>query len=86
MRLTKYHADWCQPCKTLTVIMKGMTYDEVDIETQAGGDEARFYNVRSLPTLVLNDNDNGFVSMLVGLRSRQEISRWLSENNASDLG
>ena len=85
MRLTKYHADWCQPCKTLTVIMKGMTYDEVDVEAEAVGGEAHPYNVRALPTLVLSD-ENGFVSMLVGLRSRQEISRWLSENNASDLG
>lgn len=91
MTLYKFYADWCQPCKTLTQVMKSVGCDYVDVnvedddepivDTYTARGLAMLYNVRSVPTLVLAEDDMTEVAKLSGLRTQQQISAWLSKHS-----
>ena len=63
MKLLKFHATWCGPCKALSQVMEAskdkwnIPVAEIDID--ADRNVAMEYGIRSVPTLILVDeNDN----------------------------
>ena len=59
MKILKFAAEWCGPCKMLSKTLEG--YDEVPIEEidiDKHQEVAIRYGIRGVPTLVLLD-DNG---------------------------
>lgn len=91
MTLYKFYAEWCQPCKTLSQIMKSVDvhYINVDVEdddepvidTYTGRGLAMLYNVRSVPTLVLASDDMTEAAKMSGLRTKAEIQEWLAKHS-----
>ena len=77
MKLLKFYAEWCQPCKTLVEKMK--TWDEnllqivenIDIDSPWGRNLCQQYNVRSIPTIILVD-DTGTVVYRPGFPEKSE--------------
>jgi thioredoxin 1 len=68
MKLLKFSASWCGPCKMLTKVMESVefpyTVEEVDIE---GNEElVAKYGVRGVPTLILLDDNNEVVVVHIG--------------------
>lgn len=66
-KLYVFGADWCSGCKQMKTMLKqnNVPFEEVDIDTDQGGDLAMQYAVRSLPTLVAVD-DEGWIATWVG--------------------
>lgn len=62
----KFSASWCQPCKTLTKRLhdKGLTLPEYDIDNPSNKALMEKYNIRSVPTVVVDDD--GLVQVFVG--------------------
>lgn len=59
MKILKFQAEWCGPCKMLSKTLEG--YDEIEIQEidiDADQEVAIRYSIRGVPTLVLLD-DNG---------------------------
>jgi thioredoxin 1 len=55
-QLIKFSASWCQPCKSLASNMKNVDFGEVEVkevDIDDNFDEAKKYNIRGVPTLVL---------------------------------
>lgn len=52
-----FSADWCSGCKTLKSQLKakGVQFTEVDMDTPEGMKEGSLNGVRSLPTIILGD-------------------------------
>jgi len=52
-----FTADWCSGCKTLKSQLKakGVQFTEVDMDTTEGMKEGALNGVRSLPTIILGD-------------------------------
>ena len=87
VRLKDFYADWCGPCKTQDPILEEIEEDrngEVEFE-KINVDEqqeiANEYQVRSLPTLVI-ENDDGVVERFIGVTQRDQIETALEEAGA----
>lgn len=75
MKIVKFEADWCQPCKALAKVMEGMDYTAIDIETEDGEELARSYGVRGLPTLMFVADDGEVLGVHMGLMSRNTLDQ-----------
>jgi thioredoxin 1 len=83
VQLKDFHADWCGPCKTQDPILDdleddygGVEFEKVDVDQNQ--DVANQYQVRSLPTLII-ENDDGVVERFVGVTQREDIEAALQE-------
>jgi thioredoxin 1 len=75
--LKDFYADWCGPCKTQDPILEDLEeeYEDVEFEkinVDEQQDVANEYQVRSLPTLVV-ENDDGIVERFVGVTQAEDI-------------
>jgi thioredoxin 1 len=82
MKLLKFYADWCGPCKMQTMIIKSaedkitMPIEEVDIDNNIFMATER--NVRSVPTMIIVDENDKEVKRHVGVMKEQELLEWLA--------
>ena len=84
--LKDFYADWCGPCKTQDPILdelqedwEGVTFEKVDVDEQQ--DVANEYQVRSIPTIVV-ENDDGIVERFVGVTQREDLESALEKAGA----
>ena len=75
--LKDFYADWCGPCKTQDPILDDLAEEWTDVEFEKVNvdeqqDVANEYQVRSLPTLVV-ENDDGIVERFVGVTQAEDI-------------
>jgi len=78
VQLMDFYADWCGPCKTQDPILEdikedwGDRFELVQIDVDDEQDIANEYQVRSLPTLIV-ENDDGIVERFVGVTQADDI-------------
>lgn len=83
--LKDFYAEWCGPCKQMDPVIDELEEDLADadfdidrVDVDADQDTANQYQVRSLPTLIV-ENDDGVVERFVGVTSRDDIDAALEE-------
>jgi len=83
VQLKDFYADWCGPCKTQDPILEELkeaypdvVFEKVDVDEDQ--ETANEYSVRSLPTLVV-ENDDGIVERFVGVTQRDQLEDALSQ-------
>ncbi len=87
VRLLDFYADWCGPCKTQDPILEEVKKDLGDafelqkVNVDEEQDVANQYQVRSLPTLIV-ENDDGVVDRFVGVTQKEDITAALAEAGA----
>ncbi|WP_254821248.1 MULTISPECIES: thioredoxin family protein [Haloglomus] len=87
VNLYDFHADWCGPCKTQDPILDelkedwGDRFDLEKVNVDEEQDVANEYQVRSLPTLII-ENDDGIVERFVGVTQRDDIEDALERAGA----
>ena len=61
-KVYKFSATWCQPCKILTqrLAQKGYKLPEFDIDNPDNKRLMEKFNVRSVPTVVVEDGDGNY--------------------------
>jgi len=84
--LKDFYADWCGPCKTQDPILEELETDWGDvsfekINVDEEQDVANEYQVRSLPTLIV-ENDDGIVERFVGVTQREDLEDALQQASA----
>lgn len=76
-RILRFTASWCGPCKSLAMNLEtaslGLPIEVVDIDTHS--DIAQEYGIRSVPTLVMLD-ENTEVKRLVGSKTVNQLQEW----------
>ena len=79
MKLLKFSAQWCSPCKMLAVITDNMDlpYDMESIDIDEQSEMAMQYNIRGVPTLVLVDDVGNEVKRNVGMITRDKLLEWI---------
>jgi len=87
VRLLDFHADWCGPCKTQDPILEELAREWGDrfelrkVDVDEDQETANEYQVRSLPTLIV-ENDDGVVERFVGVTQREELESALADAGA----
>lgn len=80
MKVYKFYANWCQPCKMLSKILEdvdtnGHEIIEVDIDNDESG-LANRYGVRGIPALVMIDENKAEIKRLNGLQNENKLKEW----------
>lgn len=85
MKVLRFTASWCQPCKALAQQLEELGLDKevtvIDIDEQS--ELAIKHGVRSVPTLVALDNGKE-VKRMVGVKAKDILLDWFPksvENN-----
>jgi thioredoxin 1 len=77
MKLLRFTASWCQPCKALAKNLEKANLD-IPIEVydiDENEELAMKHSIRSVPTLILiNDNTE---KRMIGVKSADEIKEWI---------
>lgn len=85
--LKDFHAEWCGPCKTQDPILEELeedwgdrvTFEKIDVDENQ--DIANEYQVRSIPTIVI-ENDDGVVERFVGVTQREQLEEAFEQAGA----
>ena len=76
-RILRFTASWCGPCQGLALNLEtaslNLPIEVIDIDIH--NDIAQEYGVRSVPTLVMLD-ENTEVKRLIGSRSVNQLQEW----------
>lgn len=82
MKLLFFHSSWCGPCKALTPIVEELksTYDIWDIDVdEAENTTLVKYKIRSIPVLILEDDQGKELWKHVGSISKIDLENKLKE-------
>ena len=78
MKVLRFTASWCQPCKmlakTLEDVETQIPIEVIDIDEN--GDIAAEYGIRSVPTLIMLDGGIE-VKRFSGMKMKNELTEWL---------
>ena len=81
MKLLKFSADWCRPCKVLSKNMEdtdfGVPVEDMDVDQEQV--LARSYGVRGVPTVILVDATGKALKRFSGVKSKADIEAWLGD-------
>jgi thioredoxin 1 len=81
LRVLKFYADWCQPCKALSKSLEEIKTDTVIENIDIDKDENRWivshYNIRSVPTMIMLD-ENVEVKRKSGSMVKSELETWIN--------
>ena len=82
MRVLKFYASWCAPCKALTSTIEQLSetadlpaIENIDID--ADMEKAVHYGVRTVPTMVVVADDGTEIRRQVGSISQNELLDFL---------
>jgi thioredoxin 1 len=80
MKVIKFSASWCGPCKMLARNLEDITtnipIENVDIDENQ--DAAIEYGVRGVPTMIMLDENNNEIKRMVGMQSLKVIEDWFN--------
>ena len=81
MKVLKFSASWCGPCKMLSKTIEGIKdevpylVEEIDIDNNT--EMAQKYGIRGVPTMIIVDGDKE-VKRKVGAMTAPELKTFLS--------
>ena len=87
--LKDFYADWCGPCKTQDPIVEELEDDLGDrlsvekIDVDENQDVANEYQVRSIPTIVIEGEDGSVVEKFIGVTQREELEAAIEQAEAA---
>lgn len=81
MKVLKFYADWCGPCKALSRVLEKVQVntpiEEVNIDDNV--EVASKYGIRGVPTCVLVDDTGKEVGRRVGMMNEQQFRDFIGE-------
>jgi thioredoxin 1 len=80
MKLMKFYAEWCGPCKVLSKTMEGIDFGSVqvqEIDVDKNPELAMQYTVRGVPTLILLGDEGQILGRTTGSYSAADIKQFV---------
>jgi len=82
MKILKFKATWCGPCRILTSRLEGFKacdVEELDIDDEKAYELAEKFGIRGVPTMVLVDDEGKELKRWVGLQDAKEVEKEVNE-------
>ena len=82
MKIIRYTADWCGPCRQLVAVLKEAN-PRVDIEivdVDKEPERTKENNVRGVPTMQLLSDSGNEISRKVGALTKAQLVSWFDSN------
>jgi len=81
MKLLKFYATWCGPCKGLSMVINGAK-DKIsvpieDIDIDQNMDLAKKYNIRGVPAMILVDESGSELKRLIGMADEKKLLEFI---------
>ena len=82
MKVLKFQASWCQPCKMLSRTVEeakdkiNVPIEEVDIDENT--ELAKKFNIRGVPTLVLVDDSGATIRSKSGFMNEKQLLEFVN--------
>lgn len=80
MKIIRFTASWCQPCKMLAKMLEDIenkpTIEVIDIDQDS--DSAIKFGIRGVPTLVKLDENGNVVERMVGMSTQPALEKFLN--------
>lgn len=81
MKVLKFRAEWCGPCKVMTNLLQGYDkYPVEDIDIDKNEALATQYNVRGIPFSVLLNDQDEIVAQKMGVMDKHQMTQWIESN------
>ena len=79
MKLLKFSSESCSPCKALSKTLNevAVPFPVQEVNVDSDSELAVMYKVRSVPTLILVDQEGGVVSVKTGAVPKDALLQWL---------
>jgi thioredoxin 1 len=81
MKALKFYAEWCGPCKALSMVVKGakdklpMEVEDVDIDNNLF--MAQDFKIRGVPAMVIVDDAGKEIRRKVGMMTEEQLLEFL---------
>ena len=73
MNILKFFGSWCNPCKALSKNLEDAGIEHKSIDVDENEELTEKYNVMSVPTIVVLDEDDNEVGRFVGTRTKEQL-------------
>lgn len=87
-KIIKFSATWCMPCKVFATTFHKVTerfkdsfeFLELDVEDENSLDLVEKFQIKSLPTVIVTDENNDEIGRIVGNISEQSFAQIIEDN------
>ena len=82
MKVLKFYADWCEPCKMLTRTIKDagdkitLPIEEVNVDNDE--ELTLKYGIRGIPTMIIIDDEGEIVKRFIGMMMEDKLLEFLT--------
>ena len=73
MNILKFFGSWCNPCKALSKSLEDAGIEHQSIDVDENEELTEKYNVTSVPTIVVLDEDDNEVGRFIGSRTKEQL-------------
>ena len=79
MKILKFFGIYCNPCKTLSKAFKDAKIEHQDIDVDENEELVDKYHVKSVPTVIVLDNEGEELGRFVGPRTKEQLLEELNK-------
>lgn len=81
MKVLKFYADWCAPCKALGKNLEkaNLPIPIIEIDVEDNEDLVREYGIRSVPVTILLDDNGNAIRIWVGVFDVNELKEEIGQ-------